>query len=344
MTLEVLKAGRLGVGDDLGVEVLVAGDEGDVHQAAVFGNDGALEHLGRIEEVIEDLGLFDVALLHRAEAADLLEVLEDLAADVDRPAVRRVVHGAGVGVGLILQIDGQVGQIVADEILADDDDDHAGGADVLLHAGVDHAVIADVAGLGEEHGRLVGHEDVTLGVGQSVPRHAVDRLIFADVDIVRVLGDVEVGAVGDVGIVLVLRGGGDDDLADLLRLGNGLLRPCAGLNVDGLAVFHQVHRDHGELERCAALNKQYLVVVGDAHEVAKILLGLVDDLLIDLRTVRHLHDAHAGTLIVHHFVADFFQNLLRHGGGTCGEIVSTTVFHSSSLLLFWAYRPVMLLV
>ena len=229
--------------------------------------------------LLEDLCLVEIALVHLFEAADGLEVLEDLAAAVDRPAVRGVVHGAGACVRAVLQVDGQILQIVTDQILTDDDDNHAGGADVLLHARVDHAVIGHVAGLGQEHGGLVGNKHMALGVGQLVPRHAVDRLVLADVDVIGVFGDIQIGAVGNIGIVLVLAGSGDDDLADLLGFRDGLLGPCAGLDVDGLAVLHEVHGDHRELQRCTALNEQDLVVVGNAHEVAQILLGLVDDLL-----------------------------------------------------------------
>ena len=170
---------------------------------------------------------------------------------------------------------------------------------------------------------------MALGVGQLVPGHAVDGLIFADVDVVGILGDIQIGAVGNVSVVLVLAGSGDDDLADLLGFRDGLLGPCAGLDVNGLAVLHEVHGDHGELQRRAALNKQDLIVVGDAHEVAQILLGLVDDLLENRGTVAHFHDAHAAAAVVHHLVADLLQNGLRHHCGTGGEIECTTIFHDS---------------
>ena len=197
-----------------------------------------MEDLGRVEEVVHDLRLILIDARHGFQTAEALEVLKDLAADVNRPAVRCVVHGAGVGMGLVHHVDRGLGvEILTDEILADNGDDHAGGADVLLHACVDHAVIADVAGLGEEHGRLVGDQRLALGVREGLPRRAVDGLVFADIDIVRVLVNGKVGAVGNVGIVSVLGGRGDVDLAVLLGLGNGLLGPCTGLDVDGLAVF-----------------------------------------------------------------------------------------------------------
>ena len=328
MALQVVEPGLLGGGHHGGVQLLVAGDEGDVHQAAVLGHHGALEQLGGIQEVIDDLGLGDVALLHLLQAADAQQILEHLAAAVDGPAVGGVVHAVVVGMGLILHIDGGLGiQVVPDQILPDDDHGHTGGAHVLLHTGPDQAVIGHVAGAGQEHGGLVGHQNVALGVGQLIPGGAVDGLVLADVDIVGILGDVQIGAVGDIGEVLVGGGGNHLHLAILLGLGNGLLGPCAGLHIAGLAVLHQVHGHHGKLQGAAALDEQDLVVIGDVHQLAQVGLGLVGDLLEHLGAVAHFHDAHAAAAVVHHLVADLLQNRLRHHGRTCGEIESTTVFH-----------------
>ena len=338
MALQVVVTGGLGGGHHLGVQLGAFGDEGDIHQAAELRLHGALEHLGLIQEVIDDLGLGDVALVHLLQAADALEILEHLAAAVDRPAVGGVVHGAVVGMGLVAHVDGHLGvDVLADQVLADDDHHHAGGAHVLLHAGVDHAVVTDVAGLAQEHGGLVGHQYVALGVGQLVPGHAVDGLVLADVHIVGVLGDVQIGAVGDIAVILILGGGGYDDLAVLLSLGNGLLGPRAGLDVHGLAVLHQVPRHSGELQGSAALDEQHLVVVGDVHQLAQIGLGLVDDLLEHLGAMAHLHDAHTAAAVVHHLVADLLQHGLRHHGGTGGEIKSTTVFHVVFLLFVYCW-------
>ena len=334
VALEVIVARSLGGGDDFGIQLGGVGDEGDVHERAELRLDRAVEHLGGIQEVIDDLGLGDVALVHLLETADALEILEDLAAAVDRPAVGGIVHGAVLGVGVIAHIDRHLGiEVFADEVLADDDDDHAGRADVLLHARVDHVVVADVAGLGEEHGALVGDEDVALGVGQLLPGHTVDGLVLADVDVVGVVGNVEIGAVGNVAVVLILGGSGNDDLAVLLGFLDGLAGPCAGVDVDGLAVLHQVPGNRRELEGGAALNEEDLIVVGDPHQVAQVGVGLVDDLLEDLGAVGHLHDAHAAAAVVHHLVTDLLQHGLGHHGGTGGEVVGAIVLHCCFLLI-----------
>ena len=335
MALQVIEARCLGGGDDVGVLLLGGSDEGNVHKGAELGLYGSLEELGLIEEIIQDLGLVLVHLGHGLKTADALQILEDLTAYVDGPAVGGVVEGVVGGMSLIAHVGGHPGgklRGIADEILTHDDDYHARGADVLLNAAVDHAVIGYVAGLGEEHGALVGNKDLALGVGELLIGGAVDGLILADIDVIGVLADGQIGAIGDIAVVAVLAGCDKVDLAVLLRLGIGLLGPVAGDDVIGNAVLHEVHGDHGELEGRAALDEHYLVVIGDVHEVAKILLGLVNDLLEDLGTVAHLHDAHAGAFIIHEVVTNALKHLLGEDGGTCGEVVNTIVCHDCTPL------------
>ena len=119
--------------------------------------------------------------------------------------------------GVIAQIDGgALVQIGADQVLPDDDDDHAGGADVLLDAAIDQAIVADVAGLGQEHGGLVGNQDLTFGIGQVPIGGAMDGLIFADVHIVCIRADRQVGHIGNVAVIPVLAGGQEVHLANFL--------------------------------------------------------------------------------------------------------------------------------
>ena len=342
MALEVVKARRLGSRHHIGVLVLRGGDEGHVHEGAVLLPHGPGEELGLVQEVIEDLRLFLIALVHGLQPAVIQEVLEDLAAAVDGPAVGGVVEGVVVRVGLIAHIGGdKFWKIVPQQILPDDDHRHARRAHVLLHAAPDEAVPAHVAGPGEEHAGLVGHQHLPLGVGEAEIGGAVDSLVFADIDIVRVLRNVQIGAVRDIGEVLVGGGGHDFDLAVFLCLGDGLLGPGAGFHIASDPVFHQVHGHHGELDRAAALDEKDLVVVGNAHELAEIRLRLVPNLLEHLAPVAHLHDAHAAPAVVHHLGGDLLQHGLRHHGGAGGEIIGAAVFHSAFLhsSIFTSFAP-----
>ena len=230
--------------------------------------------------------------------------------------------------GLIAEVGGdEFRHVLPDQILPDDDNGHTGGAHVLLDTGPDQAVFADVAGAGEEHGGLVGHQNLALGVGQLVIGGTVNGLVFADVDVIGVVRDVQMGAVGNIGEVLVGGGGNDLHLTVPFGLGNGLFAPCAGFDVAGYAVFHQVHGHHGELHRAAALNKQNLIVFGNVHQRPHIGFRLRKNVLKHLGAVAHLHDAHAAAVIVQHLGGDFLQHRFRHHGRAGGEIVNAVIFH-----------------
>ena len=300
----------------------VAGDERDVHERAVLLAHGAAEELARIEEVVEQRGLLLVALLHGLEAALVFQPLEHLAADVDAVGGRRVVERVRVGLRLPLQHGGRALQhVVRDKVLADDGDDHAGRADVLLRATVHDAVLGDVHRLGQEARRHVGHQVLALGVRQRVELRAVDGVVLADVDVVGVFGHRQVGAVGNVGERLVLAGGDGARVAVDLGFLEGLLRPRARDDVVRHAVLHEVHRHGSELLRRAALQEQHAVVVGDAHELAKVGFGRLDDVRERGRAVAHLHDRHAGARVVEHLGCGLLEHLLRQNRGTCRKVV-----------------------
>ena len=92
MALEVVKARCLGCGNNFRICFFRSSYKGNVHERAEFLFNRAAEHLGLIEEIVKDLCLFFVHLCHNFKAADPLEVLEYLTADVNAPAVGGVVH------------------------------------------------------------------------------------------------------------------------------------------------------------------------------------------------------------------------------------------------------------
>lgn len=95
-----------------------------------------------------------------------------------------------------------------------------------------------------------------------------------------------------------------------------------------LAGAHQVHRDGRELGRRAALQEQHPIVLRDGEYAAQRGLGFLDDRVIYFRAVTHLHDGHAGTLVVQHFGGTALKHGYRKHGRACGEIVDTIVSHS----------------
>ena len=93
--------------------------------------------------------------MHYFQAAHILQVLEYFSAAVDGPAVRSIVHTSVICMCLILEIDRKIIQIISDQVFPYDYDYHTGRSYVLLDTGIDQTIIADIAWLTEEHGRLV---------------------------------------------------------------------------------------------------------------------------------------------------------------------------------------------
>ena len=233
--------------------------------------------------------------------------------------------------GLVAEIGGdKFWHIVPNQVLPDDDDSHTGRSHVLLDAGPDQAILADIAGTGEEHGGLVRHQNFALGIRQCVVGGAVDGLVFADIDVIGVIGNVQIGAVGNVEEILVGRGGNNFHLAVPLGLGNGLFAPRTGLHIAGYAVFHQVHGHHGELHRAAALNEQDLIIFGNVHQRSQISFSLRQNILKHTGAVTHLHHAHAAAVIVQYLGGDLLQHRFRHHGRTGGKIVNAVILHRKS--------------
>ena len=307
--------------DELGIEFVRIGDEGNVHEGAVFLDDGAFEHLAFIEIVVKDGRFGFVASLHLLEAAHLEEPLEDEACHVDAPAGRRVVHGAGTCHGLIVEHGRRDVSRVAEQVFADDADGETCGGDVLLSAAVEHAELRDVEGLGQEAGRDVSDERYIAGLGEVTDDVAVDGLVHADVEVVRI--GTELGGVDfrDTGEVLVRAGCDDLDIAVAGRLCGRLLGPDAGDDVVRFAAaVHEVQGDGGELSGRTALQEQDFVVVRDVHEGAKVRFRLVDDRLILFAAVGHLHDGFAGALVVEELIGSFVEDGFREHGRARGEV------------------------
>ena len=137
---------------------------------------------------------------------------------------------------------------------------------------------------------------------------AVDCVVEADVNIVCVLAEHGLICLGNVGEGLVGRGSYRLGVAVALSLLKSLLCPLTGYDVISLVVLvHEVEGNHGELCGAAALKKENLVVIGDIHYFSEESLSVLDDLVIGLAAVRHLHNALAAALVVEHLCGCFFK-------------------------------------
>ena len=212
-----------------------------------------------------------------------------------------------VGVGLVAQHGGRAGEhILRNQVFPDNGDHHTGGAYILLRAAVEHAVLGYVHRLTEEAAGNIRHQILALGVGQGVEFGAINCVVLADIDIIRVLADGQVRAVGNIGKGLVGGGRHGVGLTVHLSLLISLLGPLTGDDIVGNLILHQVHGNHGELLGSAALQKQNLIVVGNAHQGTKVGFRFIDDGLVGLGAVAHFHDGHTGSPVVQHFIGGFF--------------------------------------
>ncbi len=92
-----------------------------------------------------------------------------------------------------------------------------------------------------------------LGIWQRLEFGAVNRIVFTYIYIIRIFRDIQIRTVRNIGKRLILGGCGRNGLPVNLRLLKCLLCPLAGNNISSFFIFHQIHRNHGKLLRCAAL-------------------------------------------------------------------------------------------
>ena len=114
--------------------------------------------------------------------------------------------------------------------------------------------------------------------------------VGADVEVIRIRTDVQLGLRRNAVEVAVLGGEGNMDVAELDRFLVSVVCEVAGEGIICLAGLEQVHRDRCELGRSAALQEQHLVVVRDGENTAQSRFSLGDDAVIYLGSVTHLHD------------------------------------------------------
>ena len=334
MAFQVHKAGGVRLFDELGVQFFVVGHERNVHERAILFHDRAAEHLGLVEEIIQDLRFFLVDLLHVLEAADVVfEPFEHQFRHVDAVARRGVEHGVGIHVGLIVEHGRGDVAGVTHEILTDDDHGQTGGRHVLLRTGIQHTEAADVDRLGQDAGRHVRDQRNIARLRQFMINRAVDGVVHADVEIVRIGGEGGRIQLRDVRERLVLGAGHLVCVTVTSGLFERLGRPLTGDDkIRFSAPVHQVERHHGELRGRTALQEQNFVVVRDVHDLAQQRLTFLDDRIVDLGTVRHLHDRLSAAFVIQHFVSGDFQHAFRQHGRTGGEVVYSSHTITSKIL------------
>jgi len=96
-----------------------------------------------------------------------------------------------------------------------------------------------------------------------------------------------------------------------------LLGPRAGENeIGGIARSQERHRDHRELERRAALQKEHLELVRYGKDLPEERDGFVVHALVDLAAVAHLDKRHAAALEIDQLLRRLLKRRERQHGRT----------------------------
>jgi len=118
-----------------------------------------------------------------------------------------------------------------------------------------------------------------------------------------------------------LAGCGDVVEDAFFQFTDGFGGPHPGVqNVYRLAGEAEIHGDHGELHAAAALEEEYGVIVGDAHELAEAGFGVSNDAFEFGRAVAHFHDGHAAAAPVEELFADALEHGERERTGAGVEV------------------------
>jgi hypothetical protein len=173
---------------------------------------------------------------------------------------------------------------------------------ILLRPGEDHAELAHIDDARHDIAGHVRNQRHAAGIREEMVLGTLDRVVAAHVHIGRVLVNLPLPDIADDREVRGLAIVNDLDVTKQLGLFDGGGGPRPRIRIEHrLAGHRQVHRNHGELQAGATLQKQHGIVVRNAHQFTGIGLGRVDDLLELLTAVTGLSQAVAQPVIVGEF-------------------------------------------
>ena len=139
---------------------------------------------------------------------------------------------------------------------------------------------------------------------------------------------------GQVGVVVLLAavcGQMDIGVRQFAHLAVGDLAPVAGnYRIHTFKAVGQIHHHHIELGAGSALQKQHFVVVGDIHQLAQVLLGVVEDAHKHIGAVAHGHHRKAGAVVVEHFALGGAQYRFGQNGRAGRKIIDGGIAHGDN--------------
>ena len=83
------------------------------------------------------------------------------------------------------------------------------------------------------------------------------------------------------------------DITKLFGLLVRIHRKVSGQGIVGVAGTHQIERNRGELHGCTTLQEKHFIVFRNTHHATQRGFRRLDNGVIHLRSVTHLHNGHA---------------------------------------------------
>ncbi len=217
--------------------------------------------------------------------------------------------------GLVVEHGGEVARHAAQGTLADDGEDDAGRAHVLLGAAIDKVILAHVHRAGHDVRGHIGNERAGA-VHVLLDFRAVNGVVGGDVEVVQVCRDFE--SLGNIGVILVLGAGDGIGLANSLGLYEGLVRPDAGVQIGGF-LLQVIHGHIQELQGCAAAQEHHLMGVRNMEELLPQGAALVHDGIPLFGAVADGNQGNTGTAEVFQGLDGMVYGNLRQQAGACVE-------------------------
>ncbi len=218
---------------------------------------------------------------------------------------------------------------LTEQVLADDNESHAGRTHVLLRTAVDETVFLNIYRTAHDIRRHVcneryGRVDILVYLG------TVNGVVGGDVEIIRIRRYLV--SLRNVGIVLVLGRGHYLHFAVELRLFGRFLSPYTGLEVSGF-LLHEVGRHFEELGGCTAAEEEDCIVVRNIEEVPPKLFGLSHYTFPTRGTVRDFQNTDARVVEITDSLDCGFYRLFRQYARSRVKIVLLHDAKSFNLLV-----------
>ena len=323
MSGQSYESSLLGFGEEFLFQFFAGQIEGDIHPRTGrrYGVPLVKAFAG-IDRIIDERRFRFVAGRDRRQAALLFHPLQHQPHQVDAERRRRVIQGVFLGERAVFEHGRQLGIGGGQERFLNDDQRHSRRTEIFLGAGIDHAELADVDRARQDVARHVGNERHVTCIGKFTPLRAKNRIVGSKVHVGGIRFNLYFAEGRNAAVLAGFRAGRFVGFAQFLRFFQCFFRPDACHHIGGLFAGRQkVQRNHRELKTGAALQEQYIIVLGNRHQFAQQRDGLIVHRFVLFAAMAHFHDGHARAPEVEQFRLRFLQHGQRQGRRSCVEVV-----------------------